>query len=101
MQHYTTTLKGAKYEVFCLSADTRNGFKHEVELQKNGFIMAKAKICYLNRTWERYTYESAIHKAVDGAKFSQDKAENEKIKRALNRQFDYKALPREWRKFDK
>lgn len=41
MQHYTTALKGAKYEVFCLSADTRNGFKHEVELQKKRLYNGK------------------------------------------------------------
>jgi|GEM_PF-3840213 len=96
MEHYTTMQKGANFEVFCLSADTRNGFKHEVELCKNGFLLAKAKICYLNRTWERYRYESAIHKAIESVKLSDDKAENEKLKKALKRQFDHKALPRGW-----
>lgn len=94
MTHYTTTQKGNRYEVFCLSANTRNGFKHEVELQENGYTIARAKVCYLNRTWERYTYETAIHKAINAAALDKDKQENEKRRRALIRQFDRKALPR-------
>lgn len=97
MTHYTTTQKGAIFEAFCLTANTRNGFKHEVEIKKNGCTIAHAKICYLNRTWERYTYESAIHKAVENCVLSADKAENEKLKKALKRQFDNKALPRYYR----
>ena len=95
MTHYTTTQKGVKYEVFCYSGDTRNGFKHTVELHKNGYFLASAKICYLNRTWERYTYESTIHKVInEKIRLSADKAEDEKLKKALKRQFDRKALPR-------
>ncbi len=94
MTHYTTTQKGKIYEVFCLSASTRNGFKHEVELQENGYTIARAKVCYLNRTWERYDYETAIHKAINAATLDNDKQENEKRRNALKRQFDRKALPR-------
>ena len=94
MTHYTTTQKGEKFEVFCVSADTQNGFKHEVELQCNGYTIARAKVCYLNRTWERYRYETAIHKAINAAKLDSDKHENEKRRAALIRQFDHKALPR-------
>lgn len=94
MTHYTTTQKGAKFEVFCFSANTRNGFKHEVELQQNGRIIARAKVCYLNRTWERYTYKTTIHKAINAATLDSDKHENEKRRAALIRQFDRKALPR-------
>lgn len=97
MTHYTTTQKGATFEAFCLTANTRNGFKHEVEIKKNGYTIAHAKICYLNRTWERYTYESAIHRAVENCVLSADKAENEKLKKALKRQFDKKALPHYYR----
>lgn len=93
MKHYTTTQQGATFEVFCTYANTRNGFKHEVELQKNGFRIAFAKRCYLNRTWERFEYESAINAAIDKAQLAPDKRENEKRREALKRQFFKKALP--------
>ncbi len=93
MEHYTTTRKGITFEVFCQSGSTRHGFKHTVELWQNGYYIAEAKICYLNRTWERYRYESTIHKAIDAATFSRDKEEDAKIKKQLKRQFDRRALP--------
>ena len=54
-----------KYNVVCNSADTRNGFKHVASLCRNGERIAETKICYLNRTWERFTYESVLEKIVD------------------------------------
>lgn len=97
MTHYTTTQKGATFEAFCLTANTRNGFKHEAEIQKNGCTIARAKVNYINRTWERYDYETAIHKAVNYCALSADKSENEKLQKALKRQFDNKALQRYYR----
>ena len=97
MTHYSTTQKGATFEAFCLTANTRNGFKHEVEIQKNGCTIARAKVNYINRTRERYDYETAIHKAVENCVLSADKAENEKLKKALKRQLDRKALPHYYR----
>lgn len=97
MEHYATTQKGATFEAFCLSVSTRNGFRHEVEIKKNGYTIARGICRYINRTWERYTYESAIHKAVENCVLSADKAENEKLKKALKRQFDKKALPHYYR----
>lgn len=54
-----------EYSVVCNSKDTRNGFKHEATLHKNGFSIYQTKICYLNRTWEAYEYESILHKVID------------------------------------
>lgn len=53
------------YSVVCNTADTRNGFKHVATLCRNGYEIAKAKICYLNRTWERFTYEDVLIKVVN------------------------------------
>ena len=36
---------------------TRNGFKHEAETTDG----VTAKACYLNRTWEVYTYQTVLH----------------------------------------
>jgi len=51
--------------VICEAKKTRNGFKHEAILLINGAERNKAKICYLNRTWERYEFESVIEKLLD------------------------------------
>ena len=53
-------------EVVCRSENTRYGFRHLAELQKNGWeAIATAKVCYYNRTWERYEYESVLEKLVE------------------------------------
>jgi hypothetical protein len=87
MRIYTTTEHGRALQIVCESADTRNGFKHVCTIQSpNGYIYAKTKICYLNRTWERFTYESVIEKAFDLCTFCQDKKENAaRVKRIKNR----------------
>ena len=48
------------YNIVCNTAPTRNGFKHVATLHKNGYEIAKTKACYLNRTWERFTYETVL-----------------------------------------
>lgn len=51
--------------VVCNSSKTRNGFKHTCTLFMNGQERASAKINYLNRTWERYDFESTLRKLAD------------------------------------
>ena len=97
MQYLSTTQKGNKIEAFCYSGNTRNGFKHECEIAVNGRVVAKTKICYLNRTWEQYEYQSVIYKAVDDLVLSETAIDNEKLKKALKRQFDNKAMPKSFR----
>lgn len=53
------------YNVVCNWKKTRNGFKHEATLHKNGFEIAKTKCCYLNRTWECFEYESVLVKIIN------------------------------------
>lgn len=54
-----------KYSVVCNTADTRNGFKHVASLCRNGEKIAESKICYFNRTWERFTYEDILIKIIN------------------------------------
>lgn len=51
--------------VICESKKTRNGFKHEATLMRSGYEEERVKICYLNRTWERYDFESVLEKLCD------------------------------------
>jgi len=52
-------------EIVCEWKKTRTAFKHEATLIVNGYEHDKTKICYLNRTWESYEFESVIHKLLD------------------------------------
>ncbi len=70
-------------EIACEWKKTRNGFKHEAALLIKGSEVERVKVCYLNRTWEQYTYQTAIHKLLEKstALTAQDK---EKIKSYLD-----------------
>ena len=52
------------YTVVCETKNTRNGFKHEATLLNNYNDVAFAKACYLNRTWERFQYETVIRQVL-------------------------------------
>lgn len=52
-------------EVVCEWKKTRNAFKHEATILRNGREIDTVKICYLNRTWERYEFESVLHKLCE------------------------------------
>ena len=43
---------------------TRSGFAHETELYIDGWHAAAARCRYINRTWERYSYQSVMLEAV-------------------------------------
>lgn len=58
----------------CESKNTRNGFKHEATLLINGYEVATSKICYLNRTWEAFEFESVLFKLFDCAEAEHKKA---------------------------
>lgn len=70
-------------EVLCQSLGTRNGFKHEATLIRNGSGRDQVKICYLNRTWERYQYESVLQKLLEKADLSE--AEKRNFKKLINK----------------
>jgi hypothetical protein len=38
---------------------------HKVELYNGAGLVATAKVGYYNRTWEKYTYQSAMYQAFD------------------------------------
>lgn len=67
------------YSVVCDTKGTRNGFKHTAVLCKNGVLIGETKINYLNRTWERFTYESVLLKIIDLYFEGQDRDKYRKI----------------------
>ena len=69
-------------EAICEATDTRNGFKHTATLLVNGNESESVKINYLNRTWERYRFESVLKKLLDRT----DEITGRQKKRFLNAQ---------------
>jgi len=57
-------------EIVCNSESTRSGFRHLATLFVRGTEQEKAKCTYLNRTWERYEFQSVLSKVVEKAKLS-------------------------------
>lgn len=56
----------SRLEAVCEWKKTRIAFKHEATLLRDGTeVGSPVKICYLNRTWERYTYESVLEKLLE------------------------------------
>ena len=55
-------INGKKYEFINYFANTRNGFKHSCEMYiDNSTYPSASGVChYLNRTWEKYTYQSVM-----------------------------------------
>jgi hypothetical protein len=54
-----------KYNIVCNSEGTRYGFRHVATLHKNGFSIAREKVCYYNRTWERWEFETVIISIIE------------------------------------
>ena len=54
-----------KLFIVCNYVKTRNGFKHTASLFENGLISSETKVCYLNRTWESFEFETVIEKLLD------------------------------------
>lgn len=54
-----------EYQVVCEWVKTRTAFKHTANLIRNGREVDETKICYLNRTWERFEYESVLVKILE------------------------------------
>lgn len=69
-------------EVVCEAKRTRNGFKHTATLLLNGIERDSAKCCYLNRTWERYEFESVLEKLADKATILSE-SERKKFRRLI------------------
>ena len=55
---------------------TGSGFMHETELYINGWQAVAARCHYINRTWERYSYQSVMLEAVH--KLQQEETDREK-----------------------
>ena len=54
-----------EYDFVCEYWERGQAWGHKVTLCKHGQEVASAKIRYYNRTWEEYTYQSAMYSALE------------------------------------
>lgn len=80
-----STKNGFTMECTCNFKATRNGFKHYGDVYLNDSIYKcnnkELKICYINRTWEAYEYQSLLSYMIEYLK-----------KNKLVNEVDYKEL---------
>lgn len=53
-----------KLEIHCVSKGNKHGFTHRAVLWENEVKTLEAKSQYINRTWERFEFESVISKLL-------------------------------------
>jgi len=73
-------------EIVCEYKNTRRAFKHEATLLRNGNEIDNTKICYSNRTWESYEYQSVLNKLIDKTTELTDKEKKSSMKFIKNYQ---------------
>ncbi len=61
-QSFAAWVDGKEYRFKAYTTDTRNGFCHTVVSLDYG--ITDTKVSYINRTWERFDYESALKKTI-------------------------------------
>ena len=61
---YRLSIEGQEVTFINTWKGTRSGFQHETELYIDGRQVSAARCYYINRTWERYSYQSVMLQAV-------------------------------------
>ena len=75
-QYFRFKFNGHTYEGRATSRSTRSGFSHDISVHDENYFEATEATCrYLNRTWECYTYESVLHRAIEN--LEKQEVENE------------------------
>ena len=60
-ERFVANIDGREFEFMCWTTSNRNGFCHYCYTDWYG----NTRRCYINRTWERFTYESVLESAID------------------------------------
>ena len=55
----------------CYRSNTRNGFKHTAEFFKGNKMVERTSVSYLNRTWEKFDFDTVIERLLDMMKLSE------------------------------
>lgn len=65
-----------QFEIACESQRTRSGFRHVAILHSHGEEVDRTKVCYLNRTWESFAFQTVLYKILQKNKFTSQEQEN-------------------------
>ena len=65
IQYFTAKVNGNEVTFRCYTTWTRNGFCHTAHYTGWDYSLTDTKASYYNRTWERFTYESVLKRAID------------------------------------
>lgn len=74
-------IDGREFAFICDWRSTRNGFAHDATMMEGWRTVAKATRHYLNRTWECWSYQSAILDAIGKAMDEEAKWVENNVKR--------------------
>lgn len=66
-QLFKFSVDDVEITAYCNSRNTRSGFAHDCELFLNDCPLASGTCHYLNRTWEKYRYQSVLFNACHNA----------------------------------
>ena len=64
MEIRTKVINGNKWQFVNESWSTSNSWGHRTNVLKNGYNYVEHKCRYINRTWERYAFQSCMFGAV-------------------------------------
>ena len=64
MDMYKLNIDGKEIMFLNSWRGTRSGFMHETKLYIDGWPASSGRCRYINRTWERYAYQSVMLQAV-------------------------------------
>ena len=67
-KRFNATVNGEDFSFFAHTTNTRNGFCHTVSTITPDGWLRDTKVSYINRTWERFDYETALKAAIKKCK---------------------------------
>ena len=63
--------------IMCYSESTRSGFRHLATLYHDAESVVSAKVCYQNRTWESYRFQTVLFRVAEKAREHLSEGENQ------------------------
>ena len=75
---------GPDIEIYCWAEGTRSGFRHMGELIVKGRYLVTKKVCYLNRTWESFQFESLLNTIAGCKEIKKDNVLVQTIENFIN-----------------
>lgn len=77
---YRLSIEGKEILFINTWRGTGSGFLHETELYIDGWEATAAKCHYINRTWERYSYQTVMLEAVHNLQQQETEREKQRFK---------------------